>query len=47
MKPEGFLFEDLGPIRKMGKGTEQAVEMAELVRKRAGTGCPFSLAAKA
>ena len=49
MKPEGFLFEDLGPRSKMGMGLEETARMEEQVKwvtTRTGT-CPFAIAAKA
>ncbi|POR38739.1 Uncharacterized protein TPAR_01053 [Tolypocladium paradoxum] len=47
MKPEGFLFEDLGPRCQMGQGYEETAQMEEQVRlvtTRTGT-CPFSIPA--
>lgn len=46
LKPEGFLFEDLGPIRVMGKGAEEGKVLEEEVKKKSVTGCPFAIAAK-
>ncbi|PNY20893.1 Uncharacterized protein TCAP_07311 [Tolypocladium capitatum] len=49
MKPEGFLFEDIGPRYKMGKGVEQMAQMEEQVRvvtTRTGS-CPFAIPTKA
>lgn len=43
MKPEGFKFEDIGPLNKMGKGIEEAGTMAAEAKARvSGNGCPFS-----
>ena len=47
MKPEGFLFEDLGPLRTVGKGLHETEIMEEKIRGKASTGCPFALASKA
>lgn len=47
MKPEGFLFEDLGPLSKVGKGVEETARMAEIARgKVSASTCPFSLGVK-
>ncbi|KAH7023779.1 hypothetical protein EDB80DRAFT_807901 [Ilyonectria destructans] len=46
MKPEGLLFEDLGPKNTMGEGIKEALELEEMVRQKANTGCPFAMAAK-
>lgn len=43
MKPEGFLFEDLGPHRVVGEGVKEAPVMEDLVKKSVTPGCPFSL----
>lgn len=45
MKPGGFLFEDLGPRRKMGMGAEEnEKEALEIGQRTAGT-CPFAIKA--
>lgn len=41
LKPEGFLFEDLGPKRTMGDGVKDAPRMEEMVKERVSGGCPF------
>ncbi len=42
MMPEGFLFEDLGPLERMGKGRDKTeAEEARLKRERP-SGCPFA-----
>lgn len=46
MKPEGFLFEDLGPASKVGKGVEEALGFEERISRTASGGCPFAVAAK-
>lgn len=46
MKPEGLLFEDLGPKNTMGEGIKEALELEEMVRQKVNTGCPFAMAAK-
>ena len=45
MKPDGFLFEDIGPPNKMGTGVEEGIQMAAAVRKATTVngGCPFAL----
>ncbi|XP_044720154.1 Dephospho-CoA kinase [Hirsutella rhossiliensis] len=45
MKPEGFLFEDLGPKGKMGKGIEATAHLAEVAQGKLSKGCPFSRSA--
>lgn len=47
MKPEGFLFEDLGPQRLVGKGNDVTTVIEEGIRQKATTGCPFSFSKKA
>ncbi|KAI8678826.1 MPAB-Lcp-cat domain-containing protein [Fusarium keratoplasticum] len=47
IKPEGFLPEDLGPERFVGKGVEEGKVMEQEVKKKISLGCPFSAAAKA
>ena len=42
MKPEGFLFEDLGPKKSMCRDREENNRLEEIVRSRAYAGCPFS-----
>lgn len=46
MKPEGFLWEDIGPRSTMGKGVEQMAKMEDVVRQRATGKCPFAMPAK-
>lgn len=46
MKPEGLLFEDLGPKNTMGEGIKEVLELEEMVRQKANTGCPFAMAAE-
>lgn len=42
MKPEGFLFEDLGPLQYMGKGIEEAKVLEDRVKKTGTGACPFA-----
>lgn len=43
MKPEGFLIEDLGPRRKMGKGVEETARLAGIAHMKVSLNkCPFS-----
>ncbi|UNI14016.1 hypothetical protein JDV02_000700 [Purpureocillium takamizusanense] len=44
MMPEGFRWEDLGPLGKMGKGAEEMATLGQRVSKVAGRKCPFSAA---
>ncbi|KPM42641.1 hypothetical protein AK830_g3933 [Neonectria ditissima] len=46
MKPEGFIFADLGPKNTVGRGIEKTLELEERVRQKATTGCPFALGTK-
>ncbi|KAF5022796.1 hypothetical protein F66182_5138 [Fusarium sp. NRRL 66182] len=41
MKSEGFLFEDLGPEKFVGKGIEETRAFEEVVKTRAFGGCPY------
>lgn len=41
MKPEGFLFEDLGPERYAGKGIEETRAEEKRVRQRVSSGCVY------
>ncbi len=41
MLPHGFLFEDIGPFHKMGKGLEAMEIEEERLRKARSAGCPF------
>ncbi|RGP67780.1 dephospho- kinase [Fusarium longipes] len=41
MKSEGFLFEDIGPEKIMGKGIEETNALEEDVKVRAFAGCPY------
>jgi hypothetical protein len=43
MMPQGFLFSDIGPRNKMGKGLDVAKELESRVRDRASAGCPFAV----
>ncbi|TWU75808.1 hypothetical protein ED733_004262 [Metarhizium rileyi] len=43
MQPEGFLWEDIGPRNKMGRGVEEMAKMEEHVRQRATGKCPFAI----
>lgn len=41
--PEGFRFEDLGPMRKLGKGVHETNQFAEIARaKVTAHACPFA-----
>ncbi|KAK5989919.1 ER-bound oxygenase mpaB' [Cladobotryum mycophilum] len=43
MKPEGFLFTEIGPRAKVGKGAEETGRLAEVAHtKISPTSCPFS-----
>ncbi|KAF5518848.1 Mycophenolic acid synthesis protein B [Colletotrichum aenigma] len=42
MMPEGYLFEDLGPKEKMGKGVEELADGVEDLKSRGRGACPFS-----
>ncbi|KAL7921236.1 hypothetical protein ACQKWADRAFT_327748 [Trichoderma austrokoningii] len=47
MRPGGFLFEDIGPRNKIGKGMEETVQLARIAHTRvAAGGCPFALPRK-
>ncbi|KHO11526.1 C6 finger domain-containing protein [Metarhizium robertsii ARSEF 23] len=46
MKPEGFLWEDIGPRSKMGKGSEEMAKLEEVVQQRATGKCPFAVPSK-
>ncbi|KAF5592609.1 dephospho kinase [Fusarium pseudocircinatum] len=41
MKSEGFLFEDLGPDKVVGKGVEETKGFEESVKTKAFAGCPY------
>lgn len=45
MKPDGFVFEDIGPPNRMGKGVNEGKQMAVAVREAAAVngGCPFAM----
>lgn len=43
MMPQGFLFGDIGPKAKMGKGLDIAKDLESRVRDRATSGCPFAV----
>jgi hypothetical protein len=40
--PNGFLFEDIGPMSKMGKGKDITTEWEDRLKKERTGGCPFS-----
>ena len=42
LKPEGFLFQDLGPKAKMGHGLEDNARVESAIRAKVVVGCPFS-----
>jgi hypothetical protein len=42
--PEGFLFEDIGPDAKKGKGKVEMEEWKAKLEKQRTSGCPFSKA---
>ena len=42
MKPEGFLFEDIGPKSKMGKGLEEIAKYGSLASMRPADATAFS-----
>lgn len=47
MRPGGFLFEDIGPRNKMGKGMEETAQLARIAHTRVvAGGCPFALPRK-
>lgn len=41
-RPEGYLFEEVGPQRKVGKGVEEMKGLKERVVGARGSGCPFA-----
>lgn len=41
MKSEGFLFEDLGPEKVVGKGVKETKSFEEVVKTKAFAGCPY------
>ncbi|KAG7436085.1 hypothetical protein ACKRZS_014094 [Fusarium odoratissimum] len=41
MKSEGFLFEDLGPDKVVGKGVEETKGFEAIVKTKAFAGCPY------
>ncbi|KAK2040212.1 hypothetical protein LZ31DRAFT_558091 [Colletotrichum somersetense] len=41
MMPQGFLFEDIGPREKMGKGSAEMVQGVEVLKGRGRDACPF------
>ncbi|KAH6606832.1 c6 finger domain-containing [Trichoderma cornu-damae] len=48
MLPEGFLFEDLGPRDRAGKGVEETARLARVAQtKVSASACPFALPRKA
>ena len=44
MKSEGFLFEDIGPEKVVGKGIEETNDFEKGVKARASADCPYKLA---
>ncbi|KAB5578136.1 hypothetical protein GE09DRAFT_1088621 [Coniochaeta sp. 2T2.1] len=44
LMPQGFLFEDIGPMATMGKGKGEMEEWEERLRRERPSGCPFSKA---
>ncbi|KAF7562014.1 hypothetical protein G7046_g2117 [Stylonectria norvegica] len=47
LKPEGLLFEDLGPSNTVGKGVEEMEILTDRARMRGVGGCPFATVTKA
>ncbi|KAF4967184.1 hypothetical protein FSARC_5217 [Fusarium sarcochroum] len=47
MKPEGFLFEDLGPDRVVGQGVEETRDLEEVAKSKAFAGCTYKSAVNA
>ncbi|KAK1970818.1 hypothetical protein LY78DRAFT_652560 [Colletotrichum sublineola] len=41
MMPQGFLFEDIGPREKMGKGSAEMAQSVEVLKGRDRGDCPF------
>ncbi|KAF4975839.1 hypothetical protein FZEAL_7428 [Fusarium zealandicum] len=41
MKPEGFVFTELGPDRVISKGVEETKAMEGRVKQRSSSGCPY------
>ncbi|KAL6696128.1 hypothetical protein J3F84DRAFT_373119 [Trichoderma pleuroticola] len=47
MLPDGFLFEDVGPQDKMGKGVDETARLARVAQtKVSASACPFALPRK-
>ncbi|GKT41410.1 mycophenolic acid synthesis protein B [Colletotrichum spaethianum] len=42
MMPQGFLFEDIGPREKMGKGSAEMTQCVEALKSRRRDACPFT-----
>ncbi|TDZ28089.1 Mycophenolic acid synthesis protein B [Colletotrichum spinosum] len=42
MMPDGFLFEEIGPKDKLGKGKKELAEGVDTLKARHRGGCPFS-----
>lgn len=42
LKPQGFLFEDIGPAHAMGKNKAEMAEWEQRLRKERPSGCPFA-----
>jgi hypothetical protein len=40
--PQGFLWEDIGPTARMGKGKEQMAEWEKHLKSARNSGCPFA-----
>jgi hypothetical protein len=40
--PQGYMFEDLGPVPRMGKGKDVTTEWEERLKKERHSGCPFA-----
>jgi hypothetical protein len=40
-KPEGFLWEDLGPLQRMGKGVQETAELQKRAKVLATSDSPF------
>ncbi|EFQ31934.1 hypothetical protein CGRA01v4_13108 [Colletotrichum graminicola] len=41
MMPQGFLFEDIGPREKMGKGSDEMAQGVEVLKSSGRDACPF------
>ena len=47
LKPEGFLFTDIGPKYRVGKGSEESAKAGNLGKLRAADESPFTVIKKA